>query len=153
MVTRFNPLVTAIRDATILAMADRNAFTESVVFDLTKLLHTTQKKVHRVMLRTKSHGSVPENRLAKTKGLRRLEREIDAIIADLNRDSSLLFRRTMKTSYGNGIKAGAFTLAKAGLPFYRDLKPDGLDKLKDVDRTVAAIHAHIDSARRRALGV
>ena len=125
-----DPLKTAILNATVEVVADRNQYTEETITELVELLAHTQRDVHRVMLRAKSYGSLIERRLAKTKGLQRLEKEIAEIMANLKTNQSLLFQRSIKRSFVNGIRGGAETLVKAKLPFYKDLNADGLDKLK-----------------------
>jgi SPP1 gp7 family putative phage head morphogenesis protein len=47
----------------------------------------------------------------------------------LHRDQTLLFRKTAKASFRQGIYRGIDEFAAAQLPFYRDLTPEGIDKL------------------------
>jgi SPP1 gp7 family putative phage head morphogenesis protein len=47
----------------------------------------------------------------------------------LKREQTLVFRKTTKDSFKLGIQQGIGELADAALPFYADLKPEGIDKL------------------------
>ncbi|QTD49648.1 phage head morphogenesis protein [Sulfidibacter corallicola] len=97
--------------------------------ELVALLEATQKDVHRIMLRAKTQNMVENDKRAKTHGLQTLEKEISAIVGDLRANSSLLFRRTIREAFKNGIRGGAQTLMAASLPYFKDLAPRGLNKL------------------------
>ncbi|GAB4303509.1 MAG: hypothetical protein Fur0034_19520 [Desulfuromonadia bacterium] len=83
----------------------------------------------RAILRYKSLGSLPDNKLAALEGLRKLQTHIQETTSRLHREQTLLFRKTAKTSFRQGVYRGIDEFAAAQLPFYRDLTPEGIDKL------------------------
>lgn len=74
-------------------------------------------------------GTHPDNKLAALKGLEKLQLELDDTMKRLKREQTLVFRKTTKDSFKHGIQQGIGELADAALPFYADLKPEGIDKL------------------------
>jgi len=115
----------AIRRAT----EQRNLYTEQTVAALTAMLGDAEDEVRRAILRYKSLGSLPDNKLAALEGLKKLQADIREATSRLHRDQTLLFRKTAKASFRQGIYRGIDEFAAAQLPFYRDLTPEGIDKL------------------------
>lgn len=122
-------LAEEIRKAVERSLAARDVYAERVAFQLTHSLKTTQDKIYKAILRYKSLGSLPENKLAGLKGLEKLDAEIREAIDILSTDQTLVFRESAQAAFRSGIYSGIDEFAVAQLPFYRDLKPDGIDKL------------------------
>ena len=119
----------AIRRATEKSVRARNLYTEQTVAELTAMLTDAEGEVRRAILRYKSLGSLPDNKLAALEGLKKLQADIREATSRLHRDQTLLFRKTAKASFRQGIYRGIDEFAAAQLPFYRDLTPEGIDKL------------------------
>jgi SPP1 gp7 family putative phage head morphogenesis protein len=119
----------AIRRATEQSVRARNLYTEQTVAALTAMLADAEDEVRRAILRYKSLGSLPDNKLAALEGLKKLQADIREATSRLHRDQTLLFRKTAKASFRQGIYRGIDEFAAAQLPFYRDLTPEGIDKL------------------------
>jgi SPP1 gp7 family putative phage head morphogenesis protein len=119
----------AIRDATAKAVQARNLYTEQMVAELALMLADAEGEVRRAILRYKSLGSLPDNKLAALEGLKKLQGDIRETMTRLHRDQTLLFRKAAKASFRQGIYRGIKEFAAAQMPFYRDLGPDGIDKL------------------------
>jgi hypothetical protein len=81
------------------------------------------------ILRYKSLGSLPDNKLAGLKGLERLDAEIKSIMGDLRRSHTVRVRAESKAAFRQGVYHGIEEFATAQLPVYRELTPDGLDIL------------------------
>lgn len=119
----------AIREATIKSLLARDLYSEQVTHQLTQSLKSAQKQVHTALLGYKSLGSLPDNKLAALKGLEKLDGEIRETMRALRKDHTLMFRNASRTSFRSGVYRGIEELAVAQMPFYSDLKPDGIDKL------------------------
>ena len=119
----------AIRRATERSVRARNLYTEQVVAELTRALAEAEEQVRRAILHYKSLGSLPDNKLAALEGLRKLDAELREIMRTLRREQTLTFRRTAREAFRLGIRRGINELALARMPFYRDLTPEGIDKL------------------------
>jgi len=119
----------AIRRATEKSVRDRNLYTEQAVNELTIMLADAEGEVRRAILRYKSLGSLPDNKLAALEGLKKLQGDIRETMTRLHRDQTLLFRKAAKVSFRQGIYRGIDEFAAAQLPFYRDLTSEGIDKL------------------------
>jgi len=103
-------------------------YAEQVAFQLTQFLRTAQEQVYKALLRYRSLGSLPENKLAALKGLEKLDTEIRDAMDTLRIDNTLIFRNNARGAFRMGIYQGIEEFSTAQLPFYRDLKPDGIDK-------------------------
>jgi len=119
----------AIRRATEKSVRARNLYTEQTVAELTAMLADAEDQVRRAILRYKSLGTLPDNKLPAIEGLKKLQGDIRETMTRLHRDQTLLFRKTAKASFRQGIYRGIDEFAVAQLPFYRDLTPKGIDKL------------------------
>jgi len=119
----------AIRRATEKSVRARNLYTEQTVAELTGMLTDAEDEVRRAILRYKSLGSLPDNKLAAVEGLKKLQADIREATSRLHWDQTLLFRKAAKASFRQGIYRGIDEFAVAQLPFYRDLTPKGIDKL------------------------
>jgi SPP1 gp7 family putative phage head morphogenesis protein len=119
----------AIRKATLKSFRSRNAYAEHVVADMTAALALAEEDVRRAILKYKSLGSLPDNKLAALKGLEKLKVELGEITGTLRKEHTLRFRRATKEAFTLGIGAGIGELSDAALPFYQDLGPQGIDKL------------------------
>ncbi len=122
-------LAEAIRKATEKSLAARDMYAERVAFQLTQSLQTAQEQVLKAVLRYRSLGSLPENKLAALKGLEKLDAEVREAMDTLSKDHTLMFRSSARGAFRAGIYRGIDEFAVAQMPFYRDLKPDGIDKL------------------------
>ena len=119
----------AIRRATKKSAAAQNAYTESVILQLTRSLKTAQEQVHEALLGYKNLGSLPGNKLAAVNGLEKLNAEIAEALKAVKKDQTLLFRRSTEASFRSGIYRGIEEFAAAQMPFYKDLSPQGINKL------------------------
>jgi SPP1 gp7 family putative phage head morphogenesis protein len=119
----------AIRQATEQSLIARNRYTEQVINALTDDLAVARTRVGTAILQYKSLGSLPDNKLAGLKGLERLDAEIKSIMAELRRSHTVRFRAESKAAFRLGVYHGIEEFATAQLPVYRDLTPEGLDKL------------------------
>ena len=119
----------AIRQATARSVRHRNRYTEATVADLTGMLAGAEDRVRGAILRYKSLGSLPDNQLAALVGLKKLQTDIRETMTRLGREQTLRFRQAARTSFRQGISGGIEDFATAQLPFYRDLTPEGINKL------------------------
>ena len=119
----------AIRQATARSVRHRNRYTEATVADLTGMLSDSEDQVRGAILRYKSLGSLPDNQLAALVGLKKLQADIRETMTRLRREQTLRFRQAARTSFRQGISGGIEDFAAAQLPLYRDLNPEGIDKL------------------------
>lgn len=118
-----------IQDATLKSLTARNRYNDQVTAQLTQALKQAEDEVARAILQYRSLGSLPDNKLAALKGLEKLQLELDDTMKRLKREQTLVFCKTTKDSFKLGIQQGIGELADAALPFYVDLKPEGIDKL------------------------
>jgi len=118
-----------IRQAVARSFDARNRYVEQVVNDLTDELASAREQVGTAILRYKSLGSLPDNKLAGLKGLERLDAEIKSIMTGLKRTHTLRCRTEAKAAFRLGVYHGIEEFATAQLPVYRDLTAEGLDKL------------------------
>jgi SPP1 gp7 family putative phage head morphogenesis protein len=121
--------VQAIREATKKSLLARDLYAGQVAYQLTQSLKTAQEQVHKALLRYKSLGSLPENKLVGLKGLEKLDAQIREAMNTLSKDQTLAFRNGARGGFRAGIYRGIEELVAAQMPFYRDLKPDGINKL------------------------
>ncbi|HUT54386.1 MAG TPA: minor capsid protein [bacterium] len=119
----------AIRQATARSVKARNLYTEQVASDLSGILADAEDEVRKVILHYKTLGSLPDNKLAAVQGLKKLEADLQQITSTLRKEQTLRFKKATKASFRQGIYRGIDEFASAQLPFYRDLKPEGIDKL------------------------
>lgn len=119
----------AIREATDKSIMARDMYTEQVVSELTQSLKAAQDQVHKSLLGYKDIGSLPDSKLAAVSGLEKLNARIADTMKALRRDQSLMFRQASTASFRSGIYRGIEEFAAAQMPFYKDLTPDGIDKL------------------------
>ncbi len=66
----------AIRRATEQSLRARNLYTEQTVAALTAMLSDAEDQVRHAILRYKSLGSLPDNKLAALEGLKKLQADI-----------------------------------------------------------------------------
>ncbi|MHB1001458.1 MAG: phage head morphogenesis protein [Armatimonadota bacterium] len=119
----------AIRAATDKSLLARDMYTEQVVYQLTQSFQTSQEQVQKSILKYKNVGSLPDNKLAALNGLDKLNAEIADAMKALRKDQTLMFRKATEASFKSGIYRGIEEFATAQMPFYRDLTPQGIDKL------------------------
>ena len=119
----------AIRQATARSVRHRNRYAEQTVAELTGMLAQAEDQVRGAILRYKSLGSLPDNQLAALEGLKKLQANVREAMTRLRRDQTLRFRQATRTSFRQGIAGGIEDFAATELPFYRDLTPEGIDKL------------------------
>ena len=118
-----------IQAATLKSLKSRNRYNDSITAQLTQSLNKAGQEVAQAILKYRSLGSLPDNKLAALKGLEKLQGELDDVLRQLKRDQTLVFRKNTKNAFKGGITQGITELTSASLPFYADLKPDGIDKL------------------------
>ena len=123
------PQAEAIRQATARSVRHRNRYTEATVAELTGMLSGAEDQVRGAILHYKSLGSLPDNQLAALEGLKKLQADIRESMTRLRREQTLRFRQAARTSFRQGISGGIEDFATAQLPFYRDLTPEGINKL------------------------
>ncbi len=125
-----------IRSATDKSLMARDLYTEQVIYQLTQSLRSAQKQVHTALLGYKSIASLPDNKLAALKGLQKLDAEIADAMKTLRKNQTLMFRQGSRASFRSGVYRGIEEFAAAQMPFYKDLTPEGIDKL-----TTSASHS------------
>ena len=118
-----------IQAATLKSLKSRNRYNDSITAQLTQSLNKAGQEVAQAILKYRSLGSLPDNKLAALKGLEKLQGELDDVLRQLKRDQTLVFRKNTKNAFKGGLTQGITELTSASLPFYADLKPDGIDKL------------------------
>lgn len=119
----------AIREATQKSLLARDLYSEQVAHELTLSLETAQEQIHKALLAYKSLSSLPDSKLAAVKGLEKLDAEIGDVMKTLKKEQTLMFRKSSRASFRSGVYHGIGEFAAAQMPFYRDLTPDGIDKL------------------------
>jgi len=119
----------AIRVATDKSLMARDMYTEQVVSGLTQSLKAAQEQVQKALLGYKNIGSLPDNKLAAVNGLDKLNTEIAEAMKGVRKDQTLMFRQASNASFRSGVYRGIEEFAAAQMPFYRDLAPEGIDKL------------------------
>ena len=123
------PLAEKIKQAVLRSLKSRNRYADEVAAALTRSLKAAQDAVHRAIGKYSSLGSLPDNKLAAFKGLEKLQAEIDEATGTVRREQTLRFRQGSKAAFRKGIYQGIEEFATAQLPFYRDLKSEGIEKL------------------------
>ena len=118
-----------IQAATLKSLKSRNRYNDSITAQLTQSLNKAEQEVAQAILKYRSLGSLPDNKLAALKGLEKLQGELDDVLRQLKRDQTLVFRKSTKDAFKGGIAQGITELTSASLPFYADLKAGGIDKL------------------------
>jgi len=118
-----------IQAATLKSLKSRNRYNDSITAQLTQSLNKAEQEVAQAILKYRSLGSLPDNKLAALKGLEKLQGELDDVLRQLKRDQTLVFCKSTKDAFKGGIAQGITELTTASLPFYADLKPEGIDKL------------------------
>lgn len=130
-----------IQAATLKSLKSRNRYNDSITAQLTQSLNKAEQEVAQAILKYRSLGSLPDNKLAALKGLEKLQGELDDVLRQLKRDQTLVFRKGTKDAFKGGIAQGITELTSASLPFYADLKPDGIDKLATKVLTIVDTNA------------
>ena len=115
--------------ATLKSVANRDKYADQRASTLSQTLYTAQQDVTYAITRYKSMGSLPANRLAAKRGLDGLYGDIGDIMAKLKRDQTVAFRSSTKAAFTGGVQGGITDFALARFPGYRDLGPEGVDKL------------------------
>ena len=119
----------AIRQATEKSLMARDLYAEQVAHQLAQSLKSAEKQVRSALANYRNVGSLPDNKLAALKGLEKLDAEIADVIKALRRDQILMFRQASKAAFRSGVYRGIEEFSAAQMPFYKDLTPDGIDKL------------------------
>ena len=119
----------AIREATDKSLMARDMYTEQVVYQLTQSLKSAQDQVNKALLGYKGIDSLPDNKLAAVNGLEKLNVHIQDTMRTLRKEQCLMFRQSSEAAFKKGIYQGIEEFATAQMPFYKDLKPDGIDRL------------------------
>lgn len=118
-----------IREASQASLQHRDLYDAQVSAELTGQLKAVQGQITKAILKYKSLGNLPDNKLAALSGLEKLQKEIEDSLRELKKYHTLAYRKSTKKAFLNGIKGGISELTNASMPFYKDLKPDGIDKL------------------------
>jgi SPP1 gp7 family putative phage head morphogenesis protein len=122
-------LAQRIRAAVLKSLSARNRYTDQDTAELTRSLDQAEKEVAKAILKYRTLGSLPDNKLSALKGLEKLQAELDDIVKKLKSDQTLVFKKSTKKAFRLGINQGISELSMAQLPFYLDLTPKGIDKL------------------------
>ncbi|HOV76343.1 MAG TPA: phage head morphogenesis protein, partial [Candidatus Hydrogenedentes bacterium] len=118
-----------IRRAAEKSVRARNLYADQTASGLAQSLKSAQEYVAKAILRYKSLGSLPDNKLAALKGLDKLNGELADILSTVKKDHTLAFRKSTKAAFRQGVYDGIGEFAAAQMPFYRDLASAGIDKL------------------------
>ena len=118
-----------IRRAAQKSVRARNLYADQTASGVTQSLKSAQEEVAKAILRYKSLGSLPDNKLAALKGLDKLNGELGDILSAVKKDQTVAFRKSTKAAFRQGVYDGVGEFAAAQMPFYRDLTPTGIDKL------------------------
>ena len=119
----------AIRQATERSLMARDLYAEQVAHQLTQSLKSAEKQVRSALANYRNVGLLPDNKLAALKGLEKLDAEIANVMKALRKDQTLTFRQGSKAAFRSGVYRGIEEFLAAQMPFYKDLTPDGIDKL------------------------
>jgi len=118
-----------IRRAAEKSVRARNLYSDQTASGLAQSLKSAQEDVAKAILRYKSLGSLPDNKLAALKGLDKLNGELADILSTVKKDHTLAFRKSTKAAFRQGVYDGIGEFAAAQMPFYHDLTSGGIDKL------------------------
>jgi SPP1 gp7 family putative phage head morphogenesis protein len=121
--------VQRIRAATDRSLMARDLYAEQVVYQLTQSLKSAEKLVRSALAEYRSLGSLPDNKLAALRGLEKLDAEIADAMNALKRDQTLMFRQASRAAFRSGVYRGIEEFSAAQMPFYKDLAPEGIDRL------------------------
>ena len=123
------PQAERIRQAVQRSYRNRNAFTEKTAAKVTDVLQRAEKEVKAALLHYSTLGDLTEGKVANQRSLRRLDGEIRAIIAQVRDEHRLILKGAGKEGFKRGLAHGIGEFAAAQLPFYKDLGPDGINKM------------------------
>ncbi len=112
------------------------AYTEQIVAEMTDSLATVEKDVNSALLRYKSVGSLQDKKLVAMKELERLQSGIAETMARLKKEQTLRTKKATRAAFRMGVYDGIDEFAAAQLPFYKDLTPEGIDKLAGTEGIV-----------------
>jgi len=115
-----------IAEATLASLHNRDLYTEQTVEKVVNVLRQGEKDVKTTLLHYADLGSLPEGKAPNQKSLRRLQWQIRDIIGGVKKEHSLILTTATRESYKAGIHHGIADLARAKMPFYRDLTVDGI---------------------------
>jgi len=115
-----------IAEATLASLHNRDLYTEQTVEKVVNVLRQGEKDVKTTLLHYADLGSLPEGKAVNQKSLRKLQWQIRDIIGGVKKEHSLILTTATKESYKAGIHHGIADLARAKMPFYRDLTVDGI---------------------------
>ncbi|MCK7511740.1 MAG: hypothetical protein MZV70_51995 [Desulfobacterales bacterium] len=119
----------AIRLATEKSVRARNLYTEQTVAELTAMLAAAEEEVRRAILRYKSLGSLPDNKLAALEGLEKLQTDIQETTSRLHQGADAAFPEDGQDILPPRRLPRHRRVRRGAAPFYRDLTPEGIDKL------------------------
>jgi hypothetical protein len=86
-------LARRIRAAVLKSLSARNRYTDQVTAQLTRSLDQAEKEAAKAILKYRTLGSLPDNKLAALKGLEKLQAELSGIIKKLKNDQTLVFKK------------------------------------------------------------
>jgi SPP1 gp7 family putative phage head morphogenesis protein len=118
-----------IREATLQAVKRRDKYTQEQIDRLLDVLEEAEKEVKLSILHYKNLGSLTEGKTINKKALERLQGQIKDIVADLEKNQSLILTEGVKTTYRQGMYDSIEALVKGKLPFYADINEDGINKM------------------------
>ena len=111
------------------AYRNRNAYGEKTAANVTGVLARAEKDVKAALLKMSTLGDLPDGKLANQRSLRRLQGEIRAIATQVRDEHRLILKHASADSFKRGMSHGIEEFVAAQLPFYKDLGPDGIDKM------------------------
>ena len=111
------------------AYRNRNAYGEKTAARATDVLARAEKDVKAALLKMSTLGDLLDGKLANQRSLKRLQGEIRAIAAQVRDEHRLILKHASTDSFKRGLSHGIEEFVEAQLPFYKDLGPDGIDKM------------------------
>jgi len=118
-----------IQAATRKAIKRRDKYSQAQIERLVDALKDAEKEVKLSILDYDNLGSLTGGKLVNQKALERLQGQIKDIIADLEKNHSLILTEGIKTTYKQGMYDSIESLVKINLPFYADLTEEGINKM------------------------
>jgi len=118
-----------IKKATEQAIKARDKYAQAQIDNLIDVLEAAEKEVKLNLLRYDNLGSLTGGKKINQKALKQLQKQISGIMADLEKNHSLIMSKAIKTTYKQGMYDGIEALVKGKLSFYKDLTDKGIEKM------------------------
>ena len=118
-----------IKKGTEQAIKARDKYTQTQIDSLLNVLEAAEKEVKLNLLRYDNLGSLSGGKKINQKTLKQLQKQISGIMAELEKNHSLIMTKAIKTTYKQGMYDSIEALVKGKLPFYQDLTDKGIEKM------------------------